>query len=243
LPKYKVSDEVLIKLKNAFNGKLADKDLDVVVGELLDAYLIVKAKDLLYNMGCSPNKEPKKGRKLDPSLKMVSAFFDACNIRFDSNSFMPKESYSINVESKEFRGKCSSIYLKLNAEKKQDVVLPLHMDLSGVGIYIIGKSQIPYSEIDKENMKISDDSSCCFACIRQLPGLLCQSEVVGLSNNIDIIIDCYKKYIITNMHQYKRNNGYFKESESSEFKDYFKKKLKDNVKILSLSNHRIRNKE
>ncbi len=243
LPKYKVSDETGIKLGDASNGKLSDKDLEAMVEELLDSYLVVKAKDALYNMGCSPNKDPKKGRKADLSLKMVSAFFDECNIRFDSNSFTPKESYSIDVKSKEFRSKCVDMNLKLQAEKNQDVVLPLHMDLSGVGIYIIGRSKIPYAEIDKEDMKAINDSVCCFACIRQLPGLICQSKIEGLSNNIDKIIHCYENSIATNMHQYKRNNGYFKELASSGFKDYFKEKYQNNVKILNLKNRRMGNKE
>ena len=243
LPKYKVSNETGMIIEKVPNGVISDNELDIMVRELLDACLVVKAKDVLYNMGCSPNKAPKKGRKLDPSLKMISAFFDACNIRFDSNSFMPKEDQSVNVESKEFRSKCVGIYLKLKAARNQDVVLPLHMDMSGVGIYIVGRSKIPDAQSDKENMEAKNDSLCCFACIRQLPGLLCQSEIVGLSNNIDTIIDCYKKYRVTNMYQYKKNNGYLSEAESSGFEDFFKEKLQNTIKIVSLRNRRIGNKE
>ena len=220
LPKIKVSPETAKKLEKTSAIRVSKVELEAIVKELQDAYLVVKANEFLYNVGCSPKKDAKKGRKKDPSLKMVSAFLDSRGISLDGNSFSTNSGNGHNVESKEFQLKCDSLYRKLEQEKKEDVCLPLHIDPSGVGIYILGRNKISFSEIVDKN-PAKQDSCCYFVCLKQNYKQICEWTIVDIGCEIKDIMEPYNMSKSMNTRRLQQNNGMFPGIDDIEYQKYF----------------------
>lgn len=233
--KYKLSDKTADILTQTTQRKLSARELDVMVEELLDAYLIVKAREELYNMGCNPDKKGKSGRKRDASLQMLSQFVDSKGIHFDGfNQTMNKDN-RVDVKSKEFISKSKAIYRKLLENQKEDVVLPLYVDgMLGVGLYIVGRRKISTHKIES----MDKNRPCYFCCIRQSfnqsDGNVFGTEVAKVSSDIEKVIDYFAYMVEFNKRQYKAANGILDQMTEGDYGQFFQEKVRDEERVTLL---------
>ena len=243
--------------------------VELIAEELSEAILVAQAKAFLYDAGYpyDTRKDDETvtvkntGRRKDQVMDLVDLYFEKRGSTTMDKGIALSGGQKADYRSSEFKEQCLSVYDVLQEEGRDDVCLPLYIDVNtGAGIYIVGKKRFHNDFLIDSGRKWLEEGKegwekfiCHFCClywgdIRKWEDLYAGFPVTimvdgAYGNDIKAVIDEYKAGLKSHFDTFKAINNYCPEGLDERYWMFFKEE-KDKIDEISTEEwKRTRDKE
>lgn len=131
-------------------------DLEEITATLLKYYVYEK----IDNYFCEVRKDATaKIRRKDKTFDLIECFYDK-----HQTEYSPLERSDASIENgKEYNVKCKKLYNYVKKNGNKRISIPVHVDPSGIGLYILGKDWFPEDESENRRIASKHGYSSTFA--------------------------------------------------------------------------------
>lgn len=256
--KYRVRNrykEILKSGGSVSEAGLQEVDIELIAEELSEAILVAQAKAFLYDAGYpydTGNDDEtvavkNTGRRKDQVMDLVDLYFEKRGSAAMDKGIALSGGQNVDYRSSEFKKQCLSVYDVLQEEGRDDVCLPLYIDVNtGAGIYIIGRERF-----DEEFLRDSkrrwqkkgkdgwEKLICHFCCLYW--GEIRQDELVDVDagfpvtilvdqahgNDIEAVIDEYQVGLEQNFGTFREINNEFPKGLNKRYRMFFEEAFEE----------------
>ena len=223
--------------------------VELIAEELSEAILVAQAKAFLYDAGYpyDTRKDDETvtvkntGRRKDQVMDLVDLYFEKRGSTTMDKGIALSGGQKADYRSSEFKEQCLSVYDVLQEEGRDDVCLPLYIDVNtGAGIYIVGKKRfkkdflrVSEREWYKKHKEGWENLFCHFCClywaeIRQyelvdvdagFPVTILIDQAYG--NDIEAVIEEYQVGLEQNFGTFREINNEFPKGLDKRYRMFF----------------------
>ena len=223
--------------------------VELIAEELSEAILVAQAKAFLYDAGYpyDTRKDDETvtvkntGRRKDQVMDLVDLYFEKRGSTTMDKGIALSGGQKADYRSSEFKEQCLSVYDVLQEEGRDDVCLPLYIDVNtGAGIYIVGRELFDEGLLrdskrrwQKKGKEGWEKLICHFCCLYW--GEIRQDELVDVDagfpvtilvdqahgNDIEAVIEEYQVGLEQNFGTFREINNEFPEGLDKRYRMFF----------------------
>ncbi|MBE5866607.1 MAG: hypothetical protein E7292_10440 [Lachnospiraceae bacterium] len=247
------------------------KDVDLIVEELSAAILVAQAKAFLYDAGypydTGKNEQAvtvqNTGRRRHQVMDLVDLYFEKRGTSVMEEGVSGLAGQGLDYCSPEFKKQCLAVYDILQEEGREDVCLPLYIDVNtGAGIYIIGRAFFAEDFLADERKKWRkvgkewEELTCYFCCLywgeirsnefadfyAGFPVTVMVDRVHG--DDFGAVIEEYQGVLEQNYIAFKIINNEFPKGLNKRYRLYFEEDFEEDEEIATVEDwHSMREKD